>query len=44
MWNLRSGHLSHFTQNAIASSLQVIGSVCILGWLAYAAVNLVRGR
>jgi Flp pilus assembly protein TadD len=29
---------------ALASSLQVIGFVCILGWLGYAAVNLVRGR
>jgi Flp pilus assembly protein TadD len=29
---------------ALASSLQVLGFVCVLGWLGYAVVNLVRGR
>ena len=29
---------------ALASSLQVLGFLCVLGWLAYAVVNLVRGR
>ncbi|MCP3421074.1 tetratricopeptide repeat protein [Nocardioides pinisoli] len=29
---------------AIAASLQVLGFVCILGWLGYGVVNLVRGR
>lgn len=29
---------------ALATSLQVLGFVCVLGWLGYGAVNLVRGR
>lgn len=29
---------------ALASTLQVLGFVCVLGWLGYAVVNLVRGR
>ncbi|NYE38828.1 Flp pilus assembly protein TadD [Nocardioides cavernae] len=29
---------------ALGSSLQLIGMVCVLGWIGVAAVNLVRGR
>jgi Flp pilus assembly protein TadD len=29
---------------ALAATLQVLGPLCVLGWIGYAAVNLVRGR
>ncbi|GAA5128828.1 hypothetical protein GCM10023339_57210 [Alloalcanivorax gelatiniphagus] len=29
---------------ALAGSLQVLGVVCVIGWIGYAAISLVRGR